>query len=116
MGAWTCSGCRADASFAFVTGCQMAHFTALAAARHQVLAEAGWDVERDGLAGAPPIRVLVRREAPRHGRPRAAACSASARPTLVAADDQGRMVAERAARRAARAATGRRSSARRRAR
>jgi glutamate/tyrosine decarboxylase-like PLP-dependent enzyme len=48
----------ADASFAFVTGCQMAHVTALAAARHRVLADAGHDVERDGLAGAPPIRVL----------------------------------------------------------
>jgi glutamate/tyrosine decarboxylase-like PLP-dependent enzyme len=41
------------------TGCQMAHFSCLAAARHRVLAEAGWDVEADGLFGAPPIRVLV---------------------------------------------------------
>jgi glutamate/tyrosine decarboxylase-like PLP-dependent enzyme len=49
----------AEASFAFVTGCQMAHVTALAAARHRVLADAGHDVERDGLAGAPPIRVLA---------------------------------------------------------
>jgi aromatic-L-amino-acid decarboxylase len=49
----------ADSSFAFVTGCQMAHATALAAARHAVLARAGWDVERKGLAGAPPIRVLA---------------------------------------------------------
>src|SRR5690349_17823729 len=49
----------ADASFAFVTGCQMAHVTALAAARHRVLSDAGHDVERDGLAGAPPIRVLA---------------------------------------------------------
>jgi glutamate/tyrosine decarboxylase-like PLP-dependent enzyme len=47
------------ASFAFVTGCQMAHATALAAARHHVLARAGWDVERDGLAGSPPIRVYA---------------------------------------------------------
>jgi glutamate/tyrosine decarboxylase-like PLP-dependent enzyme len=46
-------------SFAFVTGCQMAHATCLAAARHAVLARAGWDVERDGLSGAPPIRVFV---------------------------------------------------------
>jgi glutamate/tyrosine decarboxylase-like PLP-dependent enzyme len=46
-------------SFGFVTGCQMAHFTALAAARGAVLARAGWDVDRDGLAGAPPIRVLA---------------------------------------------------------
>ena len=46
-------------SFALVTGCQMAHVTALAAARHRVLAQVGHDVERDGLAGAPPIRVVA---------------------------------------------------------
>jgi glutamate/tyrosine decarboxylase-like PLP-dependent enzyme len=55
-------GLPAEASFAFVTGCQMAHVTALAAARHRVLATAGHDVERDGLAGAPPLRVLVGEE------------------------------------------------------
>ena len=49
----------ADASYAFVTGCQMAHATALAAARHAVLARIGWDVEARGLFGAPPIRVLA---------------------------------------------------------
>ena len=37
----------------------MAHFTCLAAARHHLLAAAGWDVERDGLGGAPPIRVVA---------------------------------------------------------
>jgi glutamate/tyrosine decarboxylase-like PLP-dependent enzyme len=47
------------ASFAFVTGCQMAHVTCLAAARHAVLEQVGWDVERKGLAGAPPIRVVA---------------------------------------------------------
>jgi len=46
-------------SFAFVTGCQMAHTTALAAARHRLLRERGWDVERHGLSGAPAVRVLV---------------------------------------------------------
>jgi glutamate/tyrosine decarboxylase-like PLP-dependent enzyme len=46
-------------SFALVTGCQMAHVTALAAARHRVLEQVGHDVERDGLAGAPPIRVVA---------------------------------------------------------
>jgi glutamate/tyrosine decarboxylase-like PLP-dependent enzyme len=46
-------------SFAFVTGTQMAHTTVLAAARNHVLAEAGWDVEQDGLVGAPAIRVLA---------------------------------------------------------
>ncbi len=49
----------ADASYAFVTGCQMAHTTALAAARHAVLALKGWDVEDRGLQGAPIIRVLA---------------------------------------------------------
>src|SRR5579864_228012 len=46
-------------SFGFVTGCQMAHFTCLAAARHHLLAELGWDVEREGLNGAPAIRVVA---------------------------------------------------------
>jgi glutamate/tyrosine decarboxylase-like PLP-dependent enzyme len=58
-------GIPAGASFALVTGCQMAHATALAAARHHVLREVGHDVERDGLVGAPPIRVLA--GAKRHG-------------------------------------------------
>src|SRR3954462_6303239 len=52
-------GIPAHASFAFVTGCQMAHVTALAAARQHVLARSGWDVNRDGLAGAPRVRVIV---------------------------------------------------------
>jgi glutamate/tyrosine decarboxylase-like PLP-dependent enzyme len=49
----------ATASFALVTGCQMAHVTGLAAARHRVLADVGHDVERDGFAGAPGVRVLA---------------------------------------------------------
>ncbi|MGI8857869.1 MAG: pyridoxal phosphate-dependent decarboxylase family protein [Thermomicrobiales bacterium] len=44
---------------AFVTGGTMANFSALAAARHAVLARAGWDVEADGLFGAPPVTVVV---------------------------------------------------------
>ena len=43
----------------FVTGGTMANFTALAAARHALLARAGWDVEANGLFGAPPIHVVV---------------------------------------------------------
>jgi glutamate/tyrosine decarboxylase-like PLP-dependent enzyme len=46
-------------SIAYVTGTQMAHVTALAAARHHVLARVGVDVERHGLAAAPPVRVIV---------------------------------------------------------
>jgi glutamate/tyrosine decarboxylase-like PLP-dependent enzyme len=52
-------GLPATASFAFVTGCQLAHVTCLAAARHAVLERAGWDVEARGLAGSPPIRIVV---------------------------------------------------------
>ncbi len=43
----------------FVTGATVANFTALAAARHAVLARVGWDVEADGLFGAPPVTVIV---------------------------------------------------------
>jgi glutamate/tyrosine decarboxylase-like PLP-dependent enzyme len=50
-------------SVGFVTGGQMANFTCLAVARHHVLGEAGWDVERDGLFGAPPIDVVTSDEA-----------------------------------------------------
>ena len=52
-------GLPSDASYAFVTGCQMAHTTALAAARHGVLARQGWDVEAKGLQGSPAIRILA---------------------------------------------------------
>lgn len=52
-------GLPATASVGFTTGCQMAHFTALAAARRAVLLQAGWDVDIDGLNGAPPVNVLV---------------------------------------------------------
>jgi glutamate/tyrosine decarboxylase-like PLP-dependent enzyme len=46
----------------FVTGATVANMTALAAARHRVLANAGWNVEAEGLFGAPPITVLVGEE------------------------------------------------------
>lgn len=51
-----------DCGGAFVTGATMANFTALAAARHTVLGKMSWDVERDGLFGAPPITVVVSEE------------------------------------------------------
>src|SRR3546814_2330028 len=60
---------RTDTRFPYTTlfrsGCQMAHFTCLAAARHALLRERGWNVERDGLHGAPAIRVLATEH--RHG-------------------------------------------------
>jgi glutamate/tyrosine decarboxylase-like PLP-dependent enzyme len=85
-------GLPSDVSVAYVTGCQMAHVTALAAARHHVLAQVGWDVSRDGLAGAPPIRVLVGEK--RHvtiDRALRLLGIGSASVEVVPADDQGRM-------------------------
>ncbi len=80
-------------SFGFVTGGQMANFTALAAARHHVLANVGWDVERDGLQGAPKIRVVV--GAKRHGTiDRALRMLGLGAPTdVVPVDGEGRMLA-----------------------
>src|SRR5947207_11853145 len=51
-------GLPQQASFALVTGCQMAHVTCLAAARHALLSQRGWDVETLGMFGAPAIRIL----------------------------------------------------------
>ena len=85
-------GLPAGASLGYVTGGQMANFTCLAAARHAVLRRAGWDVEADGLYGAPETDVVVSQDA--HvtvlvalqmlglGRQRV---------KRVATDDQGRM-------------------------
>ncbi|OXM51896.1 pyridoxal phosphate-dependent decarboxylase family protein [Amycolatopsis alba] len=55
-------GLPSHASFGFVTGGQGANTVGLAAARHHVLAQAGWDVERRGLHGAPPLRVIANEE------------------------------------------------------
>lgn len=52
-----------ETEIGFVTGATMANFTALAAARHDVLANEGWNVEEDGLFGAPPITVVISEEA-----------------------------------------------------
>jgi glutamate/tyrosine decarboxylase-like PLP-dependent enzyme len=52
-------GLPAGASFALVTGCEMAHVTCLLAARNGLLAQRGWDVERQGLFGAPRIRIVT---------------------------------------------------------
>lgn len=48
-----------QASVGFVTGAHMANFTCLAAARHEVLRRAGWDVESRGLQNAPKVRVIA---------------------------------------------------------
>jgi glutamate/tyrosine decarboxylase-like PLP-dependent enzyme len=52
-----------DCGVGFVTGATMANFTCLAAARHAVLARAGWSVEEEGLLGAPPVTIVVGAEA-----------------------------------------------------
>ena len=82
-------------SSGFVTGAQGANTTALAAARQHVLAEAGWDVARDGVNGAPRIRVLAGGE--RHvtiDRSLRLLGLGTAALELVAADGQGRMRAD----------------------
>ncbi len=95
-GAWLLEllGLPATWGVGFTTGVTMANFTALAAARHAVLRAAGWDVEEDGLIGAPAITVVVGADAHASllialrlvgfGRGRA---------IRVPTDDQGRMLA-----------------------
>ena len=83
-------GLPAGADVGFVTGDTMANFCGLAAARQQVLAQAGWDVNTKGLNGSPRIRVIV-------GAERHSSVDVVLRylglgePTPVAADDQGRI-------------------------
>lgn len=62
---WVCQmlGLPQGTGGAVVTGATMANFSALAAARHSLCARAGWDVEADGLFGAPPITVVLGEEA-----------------------------------------------------
>ena len=89
-------GLPAHVSAGFVTGCQMAHVTALAAARHAVLERAGWDVEGDGLAGSPKITVVVgaRRHVTLDRALRLLGIGASSL-VVIPADDQGRMLVDR---------------------
>src|SRR5919106_5485174 len=64
VGEWLKSafGLPSPPSFGLVTGAQGANTVALAAGRHRVLARVGWDVETDGLVGAPPIRIIASEE------------------------------------------------------
>jgi glutamate/tyrosine decarboxylase-like PLP-dependent enzyme len=86
-------GLPSDCGLGFVTGCQMAHFTCLAAARNAVLRRADWDVEANGLQGAPEVRVIAGEQChvtiP-------VACRmlglGGERIATVATDDQGRML------------------------
>jgi glutamate/tyrosine decarboxylase-like PLP-dependent enzyme len=77
---------------AFVTGATMANFTSLAAARHRLLKDKEWDVEADGLFGAPPINVIVGEEAhPTLFRALGLLGLGRKRVTTVPADNQGRI-------------------------
>lgn len=82
-----------EASVGLVTGGQMAHVTGIAAARHALLAGVGYDVERNGLWGAPQVNVLIGQEAHTtvYGALRLLGMGTDVHRT-VAADDQGRMV------------------------
>ena len=81
---------------AFVTGATMANFTALAAARHALLRNAGWDVEAQGLFGAPPITVVVGEEAhPALFKALGMLGLGRERVVRVPVDGQGRMRADR---------------------
>ena len=85
-------GLPATSAVGFVTGAMMANFTCLAAARHEVLRRVSWDVERDGLQGAPEVTVVVGEE--RHETVDVALRFlglGETRSIAVPADDQGRI-------------------------
>ncbi|HEY3436761.1 MAG TPA: pyridoxal-dependent decarboxylase [Actinotalea sp.] len=92
-GAWFLEllGLPPAADVGFVTGATMANFTGLAAARQKVLTDAGWDLDTLGLSGSPRVTVLVGAE--RHGSvDQALRYLGLGAPTVVPADDQGRIV------------------------
>ena len=79
----------------FVTGTTVAHITALAAARHAVLAKVGWNVEADGLFGAPPVAVITGAEAhPTLYKALGVVGLGRSRVIKVPVDSQGRMRAQ----------------------
>src|SRR5436190_6912175 len=79
----------------FVTGATMANFTCLVAARYAVLAQAGWDVESNGMFGAPPVTVVVGEEAhPTLFKSLGLAGFGRNRVVRVPVDKQGRMRAD----------------------
>lgn len=88
-------GLPADAAGAFVTGATQANLCGLAAARHALLRRAGWDVEADGLFGAPPVQVIVGEEAhPTLFKALGVLGFGRERVVRVPTDAQGRMRAE----------------------
>ncbi|HEU5270028.1 MAG TPA: pyridoxal-dependent decarboxylase [Jatrophihabitans sp.] len=86
-------GLPAGSDVGFVTGGLMANFTGLASGRQQVLTDAGWDLDRHGLTGAPPVTVLVGAE--RHDSVDVALRYLGlGAPTVLPADGQGRLRVE----------------------
>jgi glutamate/tyrosine decarboxylase-like PLP-dependent enzyme len=84
-------GLPAGSDVGFVTGATMANFTGMAAGRWRLLTDAGWDLDRDGLSGAPRIRCFVGRE--RHDTvDLGLRYLGLGRPVVVDADDQGRLI------------------------
>jgi len=83
-------GLPAESDVGFATGATMANFTGLAAARWRLMADAGWDLDADGLAGAPRIRCFVGQE--RHDTiDLGLRYLGLGRPAVVPADRQGRL-------------------------
>jgi glutamate/tyrosine decarboxylase-like PLP-dependent enzyme len=88
-------GLPAECGVAFVSGATMASFTCLAAARSMMLERLGWDVEADGLFGAPPLTVVVSEEThPSVHKALGLLGLGRRRVVRVPVDDQGRMRAE----------------------
>ncbi|MDX1508562.1 MAG: pyridoxal-dependent decarboxylase [Woeseiaceae bacterium] len=87
-------GLPETAEAGFVTGATVANFTALAAARNKVYADVGWNVEADGLFGAPPVTVIVGDEVhPSASKALGMLGFGRDRVTRVPVDGQGRMIA-----------------------
>ncbi|NNC76793.1 MAG: aspartate aminotransferase family protein [Woeseiaceae bacterium] len=90
----TLFGLPDESAAAFVTGATVANFSSLAAARHQVYADIGWNVEADGLIDAPPVTVIVSDEAhPTLIKSLGLLGFGRERVTRVPVDGQGRMIA-----------------------
>jgi glutamate/tyrosine decarboxylase-like PLP-dependent enzyme len=88
-------GLPPETGVGFVTGATMANFTCLAAARHSVLKQAGWDVEADGMFGAPEVAVVLGEEAhPTLFKSLGLAGFGRNRVVRVPVDKQGRMRAD----------------------
>jgi glutamate/tyrosine decarboxylase-like PLP-dependent enzyme len=88
-------GLPQETGVGFVTGATMANFTCLAAARHSVLAQVGWDVEADGMFGAPEVAVVVGEEAhPTLFKSLGLAGFGRNRVVRIPVDKQGRMRAD----------------------